>query len=402
MAFASIGYWGCSDMNSLHDEYLQRGVTIYTGQPDSVEIFSGKNRVKITCRNYDPKAAKLTVYWDFRQGSRSFDVPTGKLGEVVEMIIPDLEEKNYTFELVATNPVGEYPSIPLYISGDVYGSRYAASLTNRKIVGDATFAPWNNRINIAWAKTVENIVGVELKYINSSNVETVLKVLNDEMQTTFDDSNDDQVEYRTLHLPEINCIDTFYTDYTPINLVFLSEEEKLLDKALFVRWNPAEIPYDGLGGWEIENLWNGTVDGNGFSSSSTSPPLPYSFTFDMGQTARLNRILIFPRIPEAYGPNHPRRMEIYGSATPDVTADVATWLYLGEFVSLKPSGSSVREDPVDIAYLQGGEVFQPSNTDVPVRYLRFIVTQQWSGYGVGARTTVVQLMELDVYGYFDE
>ena len=189
---------------------------------------------------------------------------------------------------------------------------------------------------------------------------------------------------------------------TFVRSIILMEDE-MLNKSLFVRWNPDEIPYNALGGWDIENLWNGTVAEPGFSSSNTNPPLPYSFTFDMGQVAAINRIVIFPRTGaapgygEVYGPNHPKRMDIYGSTTSDAT----TWVHLGEFVSQKPSGSSDRTDPVDIAYLQAGEVFQ-SSTDAPVRYLRIIVTEQWGGYGVGARATVVQLVELDIFGVPEE
>ena len=401
IALASIAYYGCSDMNSLHDEYLKRGETIYIGQPDSVKIYTGKNRVKISCRNFDPKVAKLTVYWDFREGSALFDVPNDKMGEEIEMIVPNLEEKQYTFELVATNSEGQFPSIPLNITGEVYGSRYETSLINRKMTGDATIAPFdNNRMDFAWAKTLDNMVGVELKYLNSSNVETVLKVPNDEMTTSITDSRDDNVAYRTLYLPEENCIDTFYTDYTPVNF-FEIEEEKMLDKGLFVRWNPADIPYLSLTGqnpWQnIEALWDGLTGNTGFSSN-TSVVIPFNITFDLGQTARINRIIIHPRLGgQQYTFNHPRRISIYGSTTPDVTADVATWTYLGEFVSYRPSlsGGTAADD---LAYLEQGEEFKAvENTDAPIRYLRLIITERWVATG-----TTVQLAELEVFGFFDE
>jgi len=207
-------------MYSLHDEYMQRGETIYVGQPDSVKIFPGKNRVKITYRNYDPKVGKLTIYWDFRDGSASFDVPANKLGEEVEMIVEGLKEKQYTFELVTTNPVGLYSSIPLYITGQVYGTNYVATLSNRKISKASIFPSNNNRIEIVWTNVIDNMVCVELLYHNTLNEETILLVDNNQMETIITDSKDENIRYRTLHLPE-NCIDMFYTNYVPINLLTL-------------------------------------------------------------------------------------------------------------------------------------------------------------------------------------
>ena len=397
IVLASIGYFGCSNMNDLHDEYLQRGETIYTGRPDdSIKIFSGKNRVKIIYRNYDPKATKLTVFWDFRQGSAPFNVPTDRLGEDVELIIDDLQEKYYTFELICTNSVGQYPSIPLSISGQAYGALYTATLSDRKI-NSATIAPWdNNKMNITWAKTVDNMVGVEVKYKNSSDVETVLRIPNDEMTTSITDAKNDVMEYRTLHLPE-NCIDTFYTSNTPINFIEVEEPETKLDRLLFTRWNPPGIPYRELAGnpWNIENLWNGIYAGTGYSSPSPVV-MPFSFTFDMGQKARISRILIYPRLSgQQYTGNHPKVIEIYGSATSDVNQDFDTWLYLGEFVSIKPSGSAGSTATAeDNAYLEKGEVFKATdNTDVPIRYLRFHITERWS------TGNTVQLMEVEVFGF---
>jgi len=216
---ASIGYFGCSNINDLHDQYLQRGETIYMGPVDSIKLFPGNNRIKISYRNYDPKVGKLMVYWDFRKGSAQFDVSVNNLGEEVEVIVPDLQEKQYTFELVTTNPVGQHPSIPVYISGPVYGSKYRATLNNRKING-ATFIQETNTVTIEWASVLEAMVGVELLYRNSSDKETVLEVPNKDARTIFDDIGKVEIQYRTKYLPE-NCIDTFYTDFVPINNISL-------------------------------------------------------------------------------------------------------------------------------------------------------------------------------------
>jgi len=393
-----IGFYGCSDMNSLHDQYMQHGETIYVGQTDSVKIFPGKNRVKLTFRSYDPKAAKLTVYWDFRSNSVQFDLSADRLGEEVEVIVDQLEEKQYTFELVTSNYEGKYPSVPAFISGEVYGSKYIASLPNRKISNATVFPLANNRMDVDWATTVGTMVGVELLYRNFSDIETSLKVPNDQMNTRVADSKDGVMMYRTLHLPEINCIDTFYTDFVPINFSIIDDEK--LNRLLFRRWNPSEIPYNALSsqGWDIENMWDGNYgDVNPGFSSDNGTLVPWSFTFDLGQTAMINRIKIYPRLTAAqeYVQSHPKKITIWGSATPDVTDDFATWLYLGEFNSVKPSGPGP-VTPADTEYARAGEeFFTVDNT--AVRYLRFHVLETWV-----MPNNTVQIMELDLFGFVIE
>jgi len=398
---ASIGYNGCSDINSLHDKYLQRGETIYVAPPDSVKIFSGREKVKITYRNYDPTVGKLTVYWDFRQGSASFDVPADNLGEEEELTILNLQEKHYTFELVATDPSGQYHSIPLNISGQVYGPRYEASLVNRK-VGNATIFPLANyKMSIAWASAVGTMAGVELLYRNSSDTETVMKVTNDDMLINITDSKDDAIMYRTFHLPE-NCIDTFYMEYAPINFAVIDDVR--LNRLLCRRWNPPGIPYSAFGsGWEIERLWDGilgNVDPGFLSPGGTNVSVtPWNFTFDMGQLARIRRIKLYPRVTLAqeYVQSHPKKIELWASPTDDVNADLATWIFLGEFNSIKPSGPG----PVtaeDTAYARGGEeYFTTDNITAAVRYLRFRIMETW----VTPNTTVA-IMEIELFGVSQE
>ena len=46
----------CSDMNDLHDIYLQNGETIYTAKFDSVKLYPGRYRVRVDYWVTDPKA----------------------------------------------------------------------------------------------------------------------------------------------------------------------------------------------------------------------------------------------------------------------------------------------------------------------------------------------------------
>ena len=409
MILAFIGCYGCSDINSLHDQYLQRGEAIYAGQPDSVKIYTGKSRVILSYRIYDPKVAKLTVYWDFRQDSISFDVAAGKLGEETEQIIPDLKEKQYTFELVTSNREGKFRSIPLNISGTVYGSNYEASLTNRKISSATIFPLANYKMDIAWTSVLDNMAGLELLYRTVSDEEKVIRLINGESEIMITDSKDDNILYRTLYVLE-NCVDTFYTAYSSISFSII--ESQLLDKNLYKRWNEGGIPYTSLGGtWgDIENLWDWNYNGNGEPPGFMSPgglsiteDTPYEFTFQIGQLAMITEFIIWPRFAGRYQNSHPKRFEVWGSPTPDVTADLSTWIFLGECNSFKPSGLpgiQYSDALGDGEYVLRGEKYSlTANPTVPVRYLRFRILDTWNAPTPGPS---VCAMELEFSGVAQE
>jgi hypothetical protein len=384
-------------MNDLHDKYMKHGETIYVGQPDSVYVFPGKNRIKVSYRSYDPKVAHLTVYWDFRQGSASFDVPSGRRGEPVEIFVDNLAEKQYTFELVTTDIDGKYPSVPFKAPSKVYGSRYASTLTDRKIESATIFPIKNNQVDIAWAGVIGQMIGVELLYHKTTGGDVKLFVDNDATSTRINDSGDGVVLYRTLHLPEETCIDTFYTEYTAINLEEMEDER--IDRSKFKRWNPPGIPYRSYGGeWgNIETVWNGNLVNPGFLAPVNSG-YPFIMTFDLGQNAFISRIKTWPRVthdPYIYSRTHAKKMRIYGSPTENVTDDLSGWILLGECNSIKPSGDGPTTAE-DLAYAKAGEEFLMTNTSVPVRYIRLDAVESWPA-GTGDSNTFC-IMELELYG----
>lgn len=187
------------------------------------------------------------------------------------------------------------------------------------------------------------------------------------------------------------------TDTVSGNIIPLFEEQ--MDRRKFVRWNPAGIPYLVLPnqGWEIENLWNGMGgDQNGWSSSQTHT-IPQSITFDMGQLALLNRIKVFQRTTanQLFSGYNVKRFQLWASPHTNVNADFATWLFMGDFTSVKPSGlpdGQLTEE--DNAYGAAGEDYMiQENRLTPVRYIRVYIL---STHGGGMN--VAQFCEIDFFG----
>ena len=186
-----------------------------------------------------------------------------------------------------------------------------------------------------------------------------------------------------------NRTDTIISKNLPLH-------EERLDKTKFTNWSPPGIPYLQLdNNWTIAKLWNNSVANPGYSWP-LSATLPSSFTFDMGQLAKLSRFKIFQRATDAqlYTGGNVKQFQLWGSSHPGVSDDFSTWVKLGDFSSFKPSGLPLGQvSAEDMAYAGvAGEDYNIDLSAPPVRYLRFVIESTWGG------SKAMQIMEVDFFG----
>lgn len=204
----------CSDMNELHDQYLQNGEIIYTGRVDSAEILPGRNRLILRYWNSDPKAKKLLVYWSFRTDSLIVDIPKKNVTDSVDIVISDIEEGSINFELFTMDENFKNRSVAYNISGNVYGDKYLSTLRTRSI--RTTLNEPKIGSVIYWSSSIQNSIGDKLVYKNSTGQETKLFISPNNNKTIIKDVSG-EVTYQTVYLPTENAIDTFYTNYKTID-----------------------------------------------------------------------------------------------------------------------------------------------------------------------------------------
>lgn len=383
----------CSKMNDLHDEYLRRGETIYVGKPDSVKILAGKKRVKVRYWSSDPKATKLAVYWLSRTDSVIVDIPAHSAKDSLEFIIPNLPEYNYSFELVTMNNQFKNRSVTFQASGSSFGERFQSTLSDR-LVQSSRRRLYSTYLETKWLGSIEKAIGCELVYVNTLGA-TVKKFVPMTETTTLITDLVGGVNYRTLYLPTVSSIDTFYTAFKPLPIESLTEQQ--MDKALFKKWNPTGIPYSELSAtYPITKLWDNNSAANWYITNTT--PFPYSFTFDMGQTVKLRRFMQWQRltISVLYRTQNVKKFQLWGSDSPDVNASFNGWVKLGDFESVKPSGLPLgQESAADIAYATAGESFTVDPNAPPVRYIRYVATECWDG-----KQTTIAVGEMTFFEYF--
>lgn len=192
----------------------------------------------------------------------------------------------------------------------------------------------------------------------------------------------------------LNYTDTLYGTITPYF-------EELMDKSLFKEYN---LPGDALiqtvtGG--IPLIWDG--DTYYFSQRMLTDMVdqePQFITVDMGQLAKLSRIKIWNYSEYMSDGNHQfyyrgqlRHFEVWGSEKPDQDGSWDSWVKLGTFENIKPSGlayGTTSTEDWDAAI--AGFDYEFDDTESKVRYLRIKCLENWMG------TTWFEILEISVYG----
>ena len=98
-------FYSCGDMDSIHREYLN-GEIIYSGKLDTLNVRPGYKRAQIEgYTKFLGNSNKVIVQFDDR--SEEF-VITGNEGEIMSMIIENLEESSYEFDVQSQDKNGNF------------------------------------------------------------------------------------------------------------------------------------------------------------------------------------------------------------------------------------------------------------------------------------------------------
>lgn len=170
-----------------------------------------------------------------------------------------------------------------------------------------------------------------------------------------------------------NISDTLITDVLPLFEIQL-DRTKMKEVVL-----PDDAPL-GYGG-NVKFLFDGSAANNGKSyyHSGDAAKMPQRFTFDMGVTAKLSRLVWFMREGFFYTLHNPRNVEIWGSNNPDPDGSWDSWILLAKHEQIKPSGLPAGElSQADMDAAAAGETINFPLDAPKVRYIRFKTTRNWS------------------------
>src|SRR5690554_475243 len=178
--------------------------------------------------------------------------------------------------------------------------------------------------------------------------------------------------------------------------------EEFIPKSTWTNYTlPNDIPPVNAS-YPITRIWDENYDVDGFHGIETQMLLS-TLTWDLGKSVKLSRIKLWPRnhADDRWKRGHPKVFEIWGSNSPNPTGEMDdSWIPLGRFESLKPSGPGTQITQEDIAFAQEGIEFDFGITDfapepfTPIRYIRFRTISTYAN----ASFSTTHILEISFWG----
>lgn len=385
-------------MDSIHEEYYQRGEEIYTGVVDSLTALSGYEKVRFDWEiSSDPRITKTVIYWNQRSDSIVVDVNRTQSGRIQQSYDLDgLSEGTYTFEFITRDGLGHH-SMPTEVVAEIFGDTYVQTLRNRGVASIAK-QPDESMV-VSW----EPIASITVQYVTlkytENGVERSIRVENDEMETVLTGlKTGDVVAVVTTHLPEkaLEPLDALAKEYAMPAL------EREINKANFAIVVLAGDNTTVAGDRNLARIWDGDSRNPNILHTADNAPgfkFPHHFTFDMGVAADLSRFRIWPRGDAgAFTGHNPRYFEIWatdelkrGSDDEDYWKSdswKSDWTLVGDHEIIKPAATGDQASE----WAAGWEFIVREDIE-RVRYIRLVIKQSnWQG------SNCVNIGEITLWG----
>lgn len=360
-------FYSCDDFMDVHKEYIKGGEIIYAPKPDSVKFIAGKGRVSFYCRTYNAtNIHSIDVYWN--DGLDSLIIPVDmKVGyDNISVIIDNLKERSYTFNVRTTDKFG-HKSLYMTDFGTSYGEIYQSRLTDRRIKNVSLSDKGGV---LAWYSASASVVRNELRYEKKDGSQAIVKVPSTTDETLLPDfKTGTEVEFRTLHIPETLSVDTFATAWKVLDVSF--PEEFIYDRSSWVVLSASDeakkFPKSTIIDGDLTTFWHSDWE-------STPPaPLPHWAVIDMQSSRIISRVEVYRRMNN----NNAKSVELYVSDQPDGTSD--DWKKIGGGVFPNKASDSLLSIPISDAENAKG------------RYLKLLLPDSNNGLNTG-------VAEIYVYG----
>lgn len=202
----------CKKMDSTFRQYVVTGGNVYPAKATSPLVYSGRNRIKIAwLRGADASVTKAKIYWNNKLDSVSVDIPA--TGDTISAIIGNLLEKQYNFTVITSDGKGHF-SVPVDLLGESFSTRYESLLLTRPINSSEVDPSGNLTITWGLANASGGAYATDVQYTNTSNATTIRRFPVSQASSTINDYKAGTTfQYRTVYLPGIRSIDSFFTPY---------------------------------------------------------------------------------------------------------------------------------------------------------------------------------------------
>jgi|GEM_PF-2063792 len=209
----------CTKMDHHYRDFLTGGEITYVGRVDSIQVYPGHNRIKLSWKvSPDPAVRYAMIYWSYQGTNDSLKVPL-EYHEGVDTafaVIENLGEGDYVFNVRTFDDLG-HGSVNVEKSGKVYGDEYIGYLDPTALVSAAYK---DGEVQMRWLLNPDTTaIGSEVHYTNTDGDPAVYFVGPDVEELVISDLDYTQpTQYQTLYRPNTLAIDTFYTALQSIDM----------------------------------------------------------------------------------------------------------------------------------------------------------------------------------------
>lgn len=357
----------CENFMDVHEEYIKGGEIIYAPKVDSIQFIAGKGRVQFAFwLENSPNVKNVDLYWNSRADSLITTVsPTTGLDSFY-VIVPNLSEGAYTFEVKTTDNFG-HSSLYLTGFGNSYGDFYQSSLANRR-VKSIDLTEQGGIIN--WFSALDGMIWTDIRYtMNDGKTNTVRLDRGAQSIICPKAKTGTSFQFSSSFIPEELSIDTFSVDWEQYSGSFptIYKYDRSSWSVLAVS---DETASDGGGKNTLldDNLstyWHSQWDGG-------NAPLPHWAIIDMTSPKKIAKINTYKR------PGNTDAKTIQYFVGPDPNADATSWTKIGEsqFISGKDNIETLISN---------------SSTTLSGRYLKLVLPDS-------NRNPFISIAEVYIYG----
>ena len=307
---SSLIYISCSDMDSIHEEYLN-GETIYAGKLDTLSIRPGYYRAQLEGYTQFLGTSNQIII-EYEDQMINYPIEEN-LSDIFSVIIEDLEEGSYEFNVYTQDPNGNL-SVSQTVAGNVIGDEFILDQNPREVL-DYSFEPEGNYVNFYGNAESEFVIYTLIDYENEED-----EIIRDTL--FYDDSRVKLINLKALGIMQttsviqsglygIDSIALAPLEYTLPNLPYAEISKDFISLV--------QMPSDNPGTYNGANPDQYLFDGDGFSEANDfntyhSGPnsIPHHFTVDLGVKTDLRKVKLNLVDPVINSENNPTDIQIWG------------------------------------------------------------------------------------------
>ena len=304
--------YSCGDMDSIHEDYLQ-GEQVYAGKLDTLNIRPGYYRAQLEGQTqFLGNSNQIIIEYDDQ--TEVYDInPDNIENGIYTMILPNLEEKSYEFNVTTQDELGNL-SVSQIVAGSAVGDIFVSDQDPREI-DNFTFEDDGTYANFFGNAQSENVIFTIVDYENES--EGISK------DTLFyDDSRINIDQYKPLGnlqttsviqsgLDGIDSISLVSLDYTMPELPYSILNKNYIrlvnmpsdNPGTFNNANPSEYLFDNISDWNGDDTYT-------YNSGPNS--IPHHFTIDLGVNTILRRVDIDMLDPNIDSSSNATAIQVWG------------------------------------------------------------------------------------------